>query len=528
MRAIFLVVFTVSAVAALSCLNSYRSTVDSARSDALAAVGDLIDTVEPSASIASFLGDSVIASEVTRGLLFNPIIAYARVEDLEGQVLSDSTREGLYRESTPLVVDRVISHPYFDDTVGFVHVEIDRSILEATITDKLVPMFLPLAIQTVVTVLALVAGISLVFWPKTRALMEQIDSVQPHLGESLTVPRSETHSELGVLTSYINRLIARMYELLETERELRAEQQIQKLKLRAILENTKTGIFLVDDMGSIRSFNPAFGELGLIEEQDAVALIEGSLEKTSSIPISIHRELIQRIAGPLPASFEYQHRLPDSQALRWLQINLASVGKGLVQGVVNDITDVKLQQIRAHSDAITDELTGLGNRRGLRERLEHELEHIALGEHSSTVLLLDLDLFKAVNDTFGHEAGDEVLIAVARRLGRIVTADDYIARLGGDEFTVLLKNCDRPRAQTVSEQIIENLNRPVSLGKEKAAKIGVSIGGTILPAGATARSSAVLRIADDHLYMAKEAGKNTFRLATTESGTSVQAALSAG
>ena len=149
--------------------------------------------------------------------------------------------------------------------------------------------------------------------------------------------------------------------------------------------------------------------------------------------------------------------------------------------------------------AFTDPLTGLGNRGLLLDRLDHELVRADRGAEPPTVLFLDLDRFKLVNDSLGHLVGDELLIAVADRLRTASRAQDVCARLGGDEFAVLLVGADEP--ERVAERIIEVLNRPFEISGH-VVFVSVSIG------IATGRDEAetVLRNADVAMYRAKRAG----------------------
>jgi diguanylate cyclase (GGDEF)-like protein len=124
-----------------------------------------------------------------------------------------------------------------------------------------------------------------------------------------------------------------------------------------------------------------------------------------------------------------------------------------------------------------DALTGLGNRLLLAERLEYEAMRHARHDRPLAALALDLDGFKAVNDRYGHAAGDEVLVAVARALRRALREQDTIVRLGGDEFCVLAPETDRYAAT----QLAERLRRAVADGVEGMAPIGVSVGFALFP-----------------------------------------------
>ena len=159
-------------------------------------------------------------------------------------------------------------------------------------------------------------------------------------------------------------------------------------------------------------------------------------------------------------------------------------------------------------DAEHDPLTGLANRALFNQRIEGALE--LARRRSLAVLFLDLDDFKTINDTLGHAAGDELLVAVAQRLRATVRAEDTVARLGGDEFGILLNGLDGLEdAQRSAGRILDALQPPFAVGGADL-RIGTSVG--LAPVAARSTTSQLLREADMALYDAKEHGKNQFRV----------------
>ncbi|MCB1958788.1 MAG: diguanylate cyclase, partial [Rhodocyclaceae bacterium] len=144
--------------------------------------------------------------------------------------------------------------------------------------------------------------------------------------------------------------------------------------------------------------------------------------------------------------------------------------------VTTDITERRREEARLHGLSQTDALTGLLNRAGFEQRVT---SHLSSGEPEPVALMyIDLDRFKAVNDTHGHAAGDAVLRQVARRMVRRVRPTDTIARLGGDEFALFLPGLvDAAQLARIGRQIIEDLSQPIDIGDGKTATIGASAGG---------------------------------------------------
>jgi diguanylate cyclase (GGDEF)-like protein len=128
------------------------------------------------------------------------------------------------------------------------------------------------------------------------------------------------------------------------------------------------------------------------------------------------------------------------------------------------------------------------------------------------LLYLDLDGFKMINDTYGHEAGDRLLELVAERLRTIIQEHDLAARLGGDEFVVLLPECSADDALSISHRIIDAIGVPYNLGPMALARVGVSVGVAIAPQHAVTPTE-LLRAADGALYQAKSGGGARFQLA---------------
>jgi diguanylate cyclase (GGDEF)-like protein len=161
-----------------------------------------------------------------------------------------------------------------------------------------------------------------------------------------------------------------------------------------------------------------------------------------------------------------------------------------------------------------DVLTGLFNRRHFREMFEQMLLHAQETRQPISLLLIDLDHFKKVNDTYGHLAGDECLRALARSLNDCLAAENaLIARFGGEEFVVLLPGATAERAMAVAERIRQQIGAqavPFSTGK---IRMTASIGAFSVPAGHVVSPDEILHLADDALYSAKDAGRDRVRLA---------------
>jgi diguanylate cyclase (GGDEF)-like protein/PAS domain S-box-containing protein len=184
-----------------------------------------------------------------------------------------------------------------------------------------------------------------------------------------------------------------------------------------------------------------------------------------------------------------------------------------VAGSARDITERKAAEEQVRHSANYDSLTDLANRGLFRERLHHELRHAARNGLRLSLLFIDLDRFKEINDQLGHGAGDQLLKEAAGRIKACVRDTDTVARLGGDEFTVILTDVtDAAHIDNIAAEIIAELRRPFLFGEGTAA-VSASIGITVFP-GDGGTADELVRNADEAMYAAKNAGRDQYRFFT--------------
>ena len=235
-------------------------------------------------------------------------------------------------------------------------------------------------------------------------------------------------------------------------------------------------------------------------------------DDASAVQAAIAEAIINRTAYRV----EYRIRATDGH-VRWVaergRASYSETGEPQwLDGVILDIDDRKRAEMAIRELAFNDPLTGLPNRRLFLDRLEHQLAVSSRTHRPGAVLFLDMDRFKAINDTLGHAVGDQLLIEVARRLRRNVRESDTVARLGGDEFVVMLDDLGDTigKASTLAVdiglKILGELNRPYLLGEHVCASTP-SIGVTLFK-GHEATPDQLLRRADQAMYKAKSAGRN--------------------
>lgn len=178
-----------------------------------------------------------------------------------------------------------------------------------------------------------------------------------------------------------------------------------------------------------------------------------------------------------------------------------------------DVTALKEATQKMEHLALFDSLTGLANRRLFIDRLHNSIFNARRHEKLTALFFLDLDQFKRINDTLGHQAGDQLLLTVADRLKSCVRKQDTVARLGGDEFTILLNDIsDIDKISSIAQSILDTLKEPVRLGKHEVI-VSTSIGITLAPTDSI-DSETLMKNADLALYMAKENGRDGYHFFT--------------
>ncbi|MEO5794956.1 MAG: diguanylate cyclase [Rhodoferax sp.] len=290
-----------------------------------------------------------------------------------------------------------------------------------------------------------------------------------------------------------------------------------ELKLAAsVYENTHEGIFVTNAQGLILSVNPAFTKITGYSAAEAIGQ-NPSLLQSHHHDQAFFADMWQELVATGTWMGEIWNRRKNG-TLFLEQQTISRIDS--VEGeptrylsVFHDITELRRRDEKIKHLAFYDLLTDLPNRALLMDRLEHQIG-IADREKSGLVLMfLDLDRFKIVNDTLGHDIGDELLRTVAHKLLAQVRKSDTVARVGGDEFVILLgePNSHEEIVQ-IAKLLIAVTNEPMEFNQQQA-RVGASIGIAIYPKDGRTPSE-LMKQADSAMYAAKQAGKNTYRFSS--------------
>jgi diguanylate cyclase (GGDEF)-like protein/PAS domain S-box-containing protein len=297
-----------------------------------------------------------------------------------------------------------------------------------------------------------------------------------------------------------------------------------------VFESSAEGVTITKPDGAIIAVNRAFTEITGYEESEVLGL-NPRLLQSGRHDKTFYREMWASLFSTGRWRGEIWNRRKCGELYpEWLSIAAVHDKQGRLTNYVatfSDITQHKRTEEQIRLLAFSDPLTGLPNRRLLLDRLQHALAASARNKRHGALFFIDLDDFKDLNDTLGHDKGDLLLQQVARRLAGCIRESDTVARLGGDEFVVMLEDLDEKlleaigRADSVGEKILSALNQPYMLGETKHHSTP-SIGVTLFGDQHTSVEE-LLKQADLAMYQAKKSGRNALRFFDPEMQTVVAA-----
>ena len=306
------------------------------------------------------------------------------------------------------------------------------------------------------------------------------------------------------------------WQMVTNLKQIKIELEKSQNQLQAIIYNAMDGIITINETGQILGFNPAAEQIFGYSHQE---LLGKSLNMLMPDPFrSEHDSYIKnyiktgeaKILGVRRREVIAVRQNGEHFPMELSASEMMLGGQRFFIGIVRDITERKFAEAKIAHLAHYDYLTGLPNRALFLDNLEHSILLAKRNSYKVAVLFLDLDGFKKVNDTLGHDAGDWLLMEVSLRLKDNIRASDTAARVGGDEFIIILNEIGaEENASLMANKIINSLSSPFEL-KGQQSHIGGSIGISIYPDDSI-EPKMLIKHADDAMYLAKQSGKNTSR-----------------
>jgi two-component system CheB/CheR fusion protein len=344
---------------------------------------------------------------------------------------------------------------------------------------------------------------------KANGALEFEESVETPLGERVFLSvRFPLHDADGVVYAVCTQ---------STDITGRKEAENQLRLTARVFDHSGEGIVITDRQGVIMTVNKAFGVVTGYSESEVIGK-KTNLLSSGKHAAEYYADMWQQIEGQGWWQGEIWNKRKNGEIYpEWLTINCVKDAQGEILhyvGIFSDISVVKESQKRIVYLATHDELTGLPNRTLYVDRLQQAIAKAGRSKTQVAVMFVDVDNFKIINDSMGHDVGDLLLRQVAGRLSECVRAGDTVARFGGDEFTILLENTRPSEASATAERIINRLSLPHLL-EERKVYTTASIGICLYPEDGS-DTQTLLKNADVAMYRAKDSGKNNFQFFTEE------------
>jgi len=346
----------------------------------------------------------------------------------------------------------------------------------------------------------------------------------PTLSSGVNVDTILSPVALAIAVSLSSIIIAALGLIaVKIDAKMRMAQKLARVtqeRMFAAIESINDGFLLFDENGKLVLHNTVFH--GMYPNLKQVLTPGTTYEEIlrvwtkgrDTFPDGLDREAyIQKCLDgfknrELPVIENDEHQLPDG---RWAVVQQNPIAVGGMVGIWNDVTAIKEQQNIYKELALTDGLTNLANRTAFMQRLGDAIKRNKRLKKKIALMFIDLDKFKPVNDTHGHDAGDFVLTTIAERLLKQVRETDMVARIGGDEFVIILEQVmSFEDIDKIASKVLEEIRAPIEFNG-KDCSVGASIGISVSPDHASDEDS-LIKIADDVMYEVKEAGRNNFMI----------------
>jgi diguanylate cyclase (GGDEF)-like protein/hemerythrin-like metal-binding protein/PAS domain S-box-containing protein len=352
---------------------------------------------------------------------------------------------------------------------------------------------------------------------ETHPAMQVLRSGQPARNVVMGIfnPRNDSHTwikvnalplhEPGEAADAAIQGVYSFFEDITHERLVEDSLREKNAEFRLAIQTSSDGFWMVNMQGRLLEVNDAYAQLSGYSRDELLQMHIPQLDSYDGQGEVMDR--MQRIVQSGQDRFNTVHRAKDGR--RWpveVVASYAPLGGGRVFCLIKDITAQQLSAELIWHQANFDPLTDLPNRALFFDRLSQECAAARRNGKRVALLFADLDAFKAVNDLYGHAAGDAVLKTVAARWLACVRGSDTIARLGGDEFAIIVGNLESTEeASAIASKIIATLEQPIELGGGKASSVGVSLGVAVYPDNAVEMDS-LLQAADKAMYVCKSSG----------------------
>lgn len=480
----------------------------------------LLGVVEQPLASAVFRLDYPVAKQQVESLLNSPSIAKVEVSDENGKLfVAASAPQRVFSSSQALADWLFGDFTFFQRPLILLQPSFNSGLLTVVpetryLMDNLLSTHIPLLLFNLVKDILLACLVSLIFYFLVTYPLVRLTRSLSKLGRVRKLPlfgafyRHHQADELGQLHATFSHLWDNLNTAL-------SDLERSNSHTKAMIEHAADGIILLDDQQQIRIANTTAKSMLKLDKKD---LPDTSLEafyEESDWPYFV--DLVSALPLNHPTTIESQYHV-DGQTLpvevRLVKYQVQSNVETLM--LMRDVSERKQAQDHIHHLAYYDPVTDLPNRQYLTDRLNERLRVSNLDSHYSAVVFMDIDRFKVINDSLGHNVGDQLLRCVSKQLAGLVSSEVVFARMGGDEFAFLLQALGKDLA--AAEAQVDDLICRVMLACQQVKTAGhhevhitASLGASVFQSSEQC-AEVILKQADTALYRAKESGRNTYAM----------------
>jgi diguanylate cyclase (GGDEF)-like protein/PAS domain S-box-containing protein len=491
--------------------NTYHKEINEQRNR----IDQLASTVENSAAISAYLSNSELAMEVLSGLVKNDIVDAAVIY---GEQNFRQSISHLKSDSSTPSIEYKLPSPFLQgEFSGQLSITPNQLLIENTARSS-ATLHTFILLSYAVLIISMLAF--LIHKRLTRPLTQMknaVDAAQPGYDKQLTYIPKNPDDEIGQLVKHSNDLLTSIHDTLQREKQLSRKIVSVERRYRLLFEQSGVGIALITQSGRIDLCNSTFARFiseDKTSDSGAVISITFADMFVNSEELTETLRSVSAETKVISGDFEFKSTKDTKQ--HWFHclfsVAIENDGNPLIEAVMYDISERTMREKQYRFEAEYDSLTALFNRRATERHITTALNEAEHKNRHCALILIDLDHFKPVNDQYGHDAGDMVLIEISKRLRQSVRRDDVICRWGGDEFLVLIRQGrGKLTVEPAAESILTSLTQPISIGGDQTVSIGASLGVVYTPVHGMDKNQ-LLKKADEAMYLIKKNGRNGYCL----------------
>jgi len=500
-------------VALFAAALSYYFGLETRQKTSYLVAEQLSKTVEGIAVIAAYVNDPDLAQEIVNGLAINPAIKSVKLSNDQGLEATSGEFSGSSER-----ISSVLMHPYIaQQQVGVLEINLDEKFIQQQTQDATQKEFFILLSISLILAFFVSILVHRRLTKPIQKLINNFDLIDPHSPSTMRMLPHKGKDEISKLVIGINTLMHELHHSFNVERDLRVQTQILERKFRLIFEQASAGICLVDDKDTITTFNPAFASYFAAQDSNELSTLHFPTLLTNSDRL---QQLLREIRNkPKVAQVALDIECKVGGKQKWMHCLFAKVTdqrtqqrdtlSPIIEVILYDVTERAERELQTRFEADHDLLTHLLNRRSGEKKLNKMLFFSIKKQQPFVLMMIDLDKFKPVNDTYGHEAGDKVLKELAKRITKMFSADaDVCIRWGGDEFVIAfhMNDADNKAIKKQSETLLAQMQQPIQIQPDVSCTVGASIGIVIAPEHGKVLHELLVN-ADNTMYKVKEQGR---------------------